>query len=55
MDMINYPMRFISMLYLTYTLFIGIINNKIEADIELTSCRQTLNPFIVSPQALQKA
>lgn len=48
-------MHFISMLCFTYTLFVGIINNARETDIELTSCRQTLSPFIVSPQALQKA
>ena len=48
-------MNFIGMFHLTYAPFISIINNARETDIGLTSCRQTLNPFIVSPQALQKA
>ena len=42
-----WSMHFIGMLCLTYTLFIGITNNARETDIELTSCRQTLNQSTV--------
>ena len=38
-----WPLFFIGMLCLTYAIFISIINNARETDIELTSCRQTLS------------
>ena len=43
----KHSVTFIGILCLIYTPLIGIINNTRKTDIELTSCRQTLNPYIV--------